>query len=86
MTPSDIHPDALLAALRELRTFDVSPARAQRLRARCQSRLKMEAGERQSLKDSEGSVWPRAVRILACAWCVVYLLETIRRAAAIYGF
>jgi hypothetical protein len=86
MTPSDIQPDPLLAALSELRTYDLSPARAQRLRARCQNRLEMEAGERPSPNDREGSVWPRAVRILACAWCVVYLLETIRRAAAIYGF
>lgn len=86
MTPTDIQADPLLAALSELRTYDLSPARARRLRARCQSRLTMEAGDRPSPMDSERSVWPRAVRMLACAWCVVYLLETIRRAAAIYGF
>jgi hypothetical protein len=26
------------------------------------------------------------VRVFAGAWCVIYLLETIRRAAAVYGF
>ena len=86
MRPKDIHEDPVLATLRELRIYDVRPGRAQRLRTRCHSGLTMQDSSRHSLRCSEAGVWRRAVRVLAGAWCVLYVVETIRRAAAVYGF
>ena len=85
MSPNDIQGDAVLATLRELRPYDVSPARAQRLRTRCHSGLTMQDSSSHLTPSSGAGVW-RAGRVLAGAWCVVYLFETLRRAAAAYGF
>lgn len=86
MNPNDVQEDPVLAALRELRTYDVGPVRVQRLRAQCHSALRMQHSPRHSPRNSEAGVWRRAVRVLAGAWCVLYMVETIRRAAAVYGF
>jgi hypothetical protein len=86
MNPNDVQEDAVLAALRELRTYDVGPGRAQSLRAQCHNALTMQPTPGHSPPNSEAGVWRRAVRVLAGAWCVLYLVETIRRAAAVYGF
>jgi hypothetical protein len=86
MTPKDIHGDPILATLRELPTYDLRADRAERLRTRCHSGLTMHDSSRQSPQGRETGVWPRAVRVVAGAWCVLYLVETIRRAAAVYGF
>ena len=84
MRPNEIQGDEVLATLRELRTYDVSSARKQRLRTRCHSGLTMQ-DSRQLPRSREAGVW-RAGRVLAGAWCVLYLFETLRRAAAVYGF
>lgn len=86
MSPNDIQEDPVLSALRELRSHDVSPARVQRLRAECHKLLNAPVSSTHAPRVSEVRVWRRAVRALAGAWCVLYLLETIRRAAAVYGF
>jgi hypothetical protein len=83
MSP-DTDDDPVLAALHELHACDVSAARAQRLRARCQTYLKTQGVSRHLPLTSRAGVW-RALRALAAAWCVVYLVETLRRAAAVYG-
>lgn len=85
MRPNDIQGDAVLATLRELRTYDVSPARTQRLRTRCHSGLTMLDSSRHLPRSSEAGVW-RAGCVFAGAWCVLYLFETLRQAAAVYGF
>jgi hypothetical protein len=86
MRPNDIQGDAVLATLlRELRTYDVSSARAQRLRTRCHSGLTMQHSSSHLPRSREAGAW-RAGRVIAGAWCVVYLFETLRRAAAVYGF
>lgn len=85
MSPNDIQGDPVLAILRELRTYDVSPSRAQRLRIRCHGGLTMQDSSSHLTPSSGAGVW-RAGRVLAGAWCVVYLFETLRRAAAVYGF
>ena len=86
MRPDDVQVDPMLAALRELRACDVGRDHAQRLRARClealtapQSSAHVSPGRSQGARN-------RAVGILAGAWCVVYLVETIRRAVAVYRF
>ena len=85
MSANDNADDPALAALRELRQRDVSPARARRLRARCHQELRARGAEHKPAADS-ARLSPSAVRLLAAAWCVVYLWETLRRAAAAYGF
>jgi hypothetical protein len=82
MNRKDTHQDPLFAAIPELRTYDVTPARAQRLRERCHRGLRLQHAAR--VHRLEPTVWPRIVRIVAGAWCVLYVLETIRRAAAVY--
>ena len=77
--------DDVVELLRELRLHDVSPSRARRLRARCHDVLKARTSSGH-VSDRTADVWPRAIRILAGAWCVLYVFETIRFAAAFYGF
>lgn len=86
MSPNDIQPDPVLAALRELRTYDVSAARVQRLRTRCHADLESRNSSGHVRRSSGEDLWRRALPVLAGAWCVLYLVETIRRAAAAYGF
>ena len=86
MNPNDVQDDSVLGAVRELRTYDVASVRVQRLRAQCHSALRMQHSPRHSRRNSDPGVWRRAVRVLAGAWCVLNLVETIRRAAAVYGF
>jgi hypothetical protein len=65
----------VLAAISNLRAYDVSERRADRLRSRCHDVL--HAPRRPNLSVSV---------VLGGAWCVTYLMEIIRRAAAVYGF
>jgi hypothetical protein len=82
MTSNDLHQDPVLAAMGELRTYDVSPALADRLRTRCHREL----ASRDASNRAAAGVWTRVAATLACAWSVVYLFETIRRAAVVFGF
>jgi hypothetical protein len=86
MSSKDVQEDPVLAALRELRTCDVSPARAQRLRSRCHRGLTLRQASRHLLRRSEAGVWRRAMRVFAGSWCAAYVFEILRRAAAVYGF
>jgi hypothetical protein len=85
MSPNDTQDDPLVAALQELRAYDVSPARADRLRAQCHKRLEAQDAARH-LSRSEARLWRQVAGVLAGVWCVLYLLETIQRAAAVYWF
>lgn len=76
--------DPILQTLRELRRFDVSAVRAQRLRNRCQRSLAGQKAIEPARRDDERT--RLTLRVLAGVWCGVYLFETIRRAAAVYGF
>jgi hypothetical protein len=86
MTANDIQRDPVLAAVRELRTYDVSPERAQRLRAQCHRKFDNRETTRRLSRTPTPTVWTRVAGALAGAWSVVYFLETIRRAAAVCGF
>lgn len=85
MNANENQGDPVLGALCELRRLDVSHARAERLRASCLNGLKMPSTPGEVSRRHETDPW-RAARVLASAWCVLYLLETIQRAAAAYGF
>jgi hypothetical protein len=83
MTFDDAQNDQCLDAVAELRTYDVSRRRADRLRTRCHAAL-----QRPPRRTAPaGGVFRRIIGpALAGAWCLAYLAEIIRRAAAIYGF
>ena len=86
MTANRIQHDPVLAAVRELRTHDVSPGRAQRLRAHCHRQFKSRETPRRLSRTPTPTIWIRVAGALAGAWSVVYFLETIRRAAAVLRF
>lgn len=71
-------------ALRELRRYDISAARAQRLRERCHRALQAQHGSSPDPRAGTTHRPQRAVRVLVGAWCSVYLFETIRRVVAVY--
>jgi len=74
----------MLDALRDLRRHDVSSARAQRLRERCHRSLRQQHASTAGRRERETHRVNRAVRLVAGAWCCVYLFETIRRAMTVY--
>jgi hypothetical protein len=87
MMSHDVLEDPILGALGELRARDVSGARAHRLRMRCHAGLRSQEPRRSAPPSRVARPWKRVVVCsLAGGWCAVYLFETIRRAAAIFGF
>jgi hypothetical protein len=85
MRSDDIQGDAVLATLRELSTYDVPAHRAQRLRTRCHHHLALQHSSRNLPRSREAGGW-RTGRVLAGVWCVLYVFEILRFAAAVYGF
>jgi hypothetical protein len=85
MNANDVSEDPLIAALRELPSHDVSRRRAERLRARCHGCLRTPSSVRPFHSRRDAGIW-RPLRVLASAWCVVYVFETVRRAVAIIGW
>ena len=86
MTLHDGEDDRALAAVAELRPYDVSARHASRLRAQCHAALQTQS-RRQVPAAGTGTLFRRIIGpALAGAWCLAYLVEIIRRAAAVYGF
>ena len=74
-------------SLAGLKTFDVDRRRADRLRARCHASLRARTASRIHPATFDRRWLRRALAPgLAGAWCLVYLLEIIRRAVVIYGY
>ena len=87
MNLDDEQDDSLMAAVAGLRTYDVSRRRADRLRNQCHARLRGEARPNAAVGMVTGTVFQRVIGpALGGAWCLAYLVEIIRRAAAAYGF
>jgi hypothetical protein len=85
VTVDDGEVDKCLAALEELRTWDVSARRALRLRRRCHALLQTPPRPRRSAGLTSGTLFRRVVApAIGGVWCVAYLVEIIRVAAAIY--
>jgi hypothetical protein len=83
----DVRNDPVLAALRELRVLDVDDVRAHRLRRRCRAALGPGSPPAIAAAVAEAAFWRRtAGPVLVGAWCAIYLVETLRQAAAVYGF
>jgi hypothetical protein len=87
MTVDDSQDDSVLAAIARLKTYEVSHRRTERLRSRCHAVLQAQAGRNAPIGLVNGTPFRRVIGpALGGAWCLVYLAEIIRRAAAIYGF
>ena len=85
MTIDDGQDDDILAAVASLRTRDVSPRRAHRLRRRCHARLRTEPGPERPAAMTVATAFQRIIGpALGGAWCLAYLVEIVRRAAAVY--
>jgi hypothetical protein len=86
--PADGPNDDILSAVASLRTPDVSQRRARRLRRRCHALLQARPGPKESaavVKMMDGRAFQRVIGpALGGAWCLAYLVEIVRRAAAVY--
>ena len=86
MNFDDLENDHVLDAVASLRTHDVSRRRANRLRGRCHALLQAQPARTVAVGVTIDSLVRRVVGpALAGAWCLLYLVEVIRRAAAIRG-
>jgi hypothetical protein len=84
MTMDNPPDDRLLATVASLRTHDVSPRHTRVLRTRCHAVLRTPS--RRNARTA-AAIARRAIGpALGTAWCLAYLVEIIRRAAAMYGF
>ncbi len=85
MTPDDAQSDPVLAALGQLRGYDVDQLRAHRLKVRYRAAFAAERRAADAAGMMDGTVWSRIVAPgLLGAWCAIYLVEVMRCAAAIY--
>ena len=83
----DQQDDEVLASLARLRTCDVSQRRSHQLRRRCHAMLQAEPRAKRWPSMVDGAPFRRViVPALGSAWCLAYLVEIIRRTAAIYGY
>lgn len=86
MRLDDIREDPVLAAISALPAYDVGDIRADRLRRRCRAALAAQHARERAAPRSRRSLWRRAVGpALVGAWCVLYVVETIRFAVVICG-
>jgi hypothetical protein len=84
----DEQDDRSLAAVASLRTYDVAQRRSRHLRTRCHAVLAAQARPVPSARSAEmiAAFFRRVVGpVVGGAWCLAYLVEMIRRAAAISG-
>jgi hypothetical protein len=84
MTADDGQVDDTLAAVASLSSYDVSLRQRHRLRRRCHVLLQAPPPKRSAARV-DGTAFRRIVGpALGGAWCLVYLVEILRRAAAVY--
>jgi hypothetical protein len=87
MTLHDGENDHHIAAIAALKTYDVSQRHAARLRTECHAVLQTQSRRTVGAGSGNGTLFRRIIGpALAGAWCLAYLVEIIRRAAAVYGF
>jgi len=86
MTVDDDEDDPTLGAVAKLSAYDVSQRHTRRLRHRCHAVLQPPARQERSVPRLDGTAVQRLVApALGGAWCLVYLVEIMRRAAALYS-
>ena len=78
--------DESLTAIAALRTYDVSRRGADRLRTRCHAVLQAQSRGHVPATRGSSTLFGRIIGpALGGAWCLAYLVEIVRRAAAVYG-
>jgi hypothetical protein len=86
MMSNDVHDDPVFAALHDLPACDVGRRRAQRLGARCRVVLASETRATSAAATAGSARWPHVTGIaLLAVWCAVYVMEIVRRGAAVWG-
>ena len=86
MTVDEPENDPVLDGLARLRTSDVSQRHSERLRRRCHALLHAQPRPTRSTGIVDGTSLRRLIGpALAGVWCVAYLVEIVRHAAAVYG-
>lgn len=86
MTPDEIENDPIFGAVAELKTHDLNQRRTDTLRRRCHALLEARARRSASAAVTPQTLFRRSVApAVVVVWCLVYLLEIIHRAAAVYG-
>ena len=69
-----------------LNTHDVSDRHARRLRRQCHAALQRNTAAAHARARVGATLFRRVIGpALAGAWCLAYLVEIVRRAAAMYG-
>jgi hypothetical protein len=77
--------DSFLPGFSGMRTYDVSQRRSRQLRRRCHDTLRAEPPPTRLAWMIDGALFRRFIGpALGGAWCLAYLLEIMRRAAAVY--
>jgi hypothetical protein len=77
--------DGFLDSVAKLRTYDVSQRRSRQLRRRCHVMLQPESPPKRLAPRMNGAPFRRIIGpALGGAWCLAYLVEIMRRAAAVY--
>ena len=85
MTSDDVRDDPVLAALSRLPAQDVDRRHAHRLRARCRAALAARTRAADEAATADSAPWRLiAGSALLATWCVVYVIEIVRHAMAIY--
>ena len=86
MIVDDGQDDRLLAVVASLRTYDASYRHARQLRRRCHAMLQTKRRSKRSVSMVDSRAVRRViVPALGGTWCLLYLFEIVRFAAAIYG-
>ena len=80
----DTQDDDVLASLARLRFCDVSPRRSRQLRRRCHAMLQAAPPPKRVSWMDTAPFRQVLIPALGGAWCLAYLVEILRRAAAIY--
>ena len=81
----ELQNDECFSRVANLKTFDVNRRRSDALRGRCHAVLQTQI-ERHA-PATNAALFRRIVGpVVGGAWCVAYVVEIIRRAAAMYGF
>jgi hypothetical protein len=87
MIDDDEQNDQSFDSVARLRTYDVSQRHMDRLRSRCHALLQAQSRRNASISMANSMRFRRFIGpALGGAWCLAYLVEIIRRAAATYGF
>jgi len=85
MTVDEEPQDDVLASVARLKPRDVSSRHAHRLRRLCHAALQTPSGRHTAAVAARGMFFSRVVGpALGGAWCLAYLMEIVRRAAAMY--